>query len=181
MLSLDKIENSDIFLTKVVTNSNVLNFVNINYNSDLDNTQNLVFVLLDNGNIYEAFSDLRYNPNFKIIFDNVMVYPDKSMSNVSGYIFKDSNGNDYKIKYIITTKEKGIDDVIIIITEDNKFIFGYVKEQLQIIYEKTSKVTNVVCDTASPFTEGNLKVYFEDKHIEFYKASCSKYFCINKS
>ena len=179
-LSLDELEKDDIILTQIVTNSNVLNFVNINYDSDSDSTQNLVFVLLDNGKIYEAFSNLRYDSNVKVLFDNVMVYQDKSMSNVSGYIFKDANGNDYKTKYIFMTKENETDDVILIITEDNRCIFGYVKEELEIIYEKTSKVTDVVYDTTSSSTEGNLKIYFEDKHIDEYKATCSKYFCIKR-
>lgn len=172
------IDNNIFPLTELVTEGNVLNFVDINFDSDSDKTNNLIFILLDNGKIYEAFSGLRYNSKIKLLFDNILVYQDKTISNVSGYIFKDENNNEYKIKYAFMTKENN-DDVILIITEDNKMFFGYVKEQLFNYYVKKMVVKDILYDNNNYMSKGLLKVYYEDGSVEEYDAICSKNYCVN--
>ena len=172
------IDNNIFPLTELVTEGNVLNFVDINFDSDSDKTNNLIFILLDNGKIYEAFSGLRYNSKIKLLFDNILVYQDKTISNVSGYIFKDENNNEYKIKYAFMTKENN-DDVILIITEDNKMFFGYVKEQLFNYYVKKMVVKDILYDNNNYMSKGLLKVYYEDDSVEEYEAICSKNYCVN--
>lgn len=172
------IDNNIFPLTELVTVGNVLNFVDINFDSDSDKTNNLIFILLDNGKIYEAFSGLRYNSKIKLLFDNILVYQDKTISNVSGYIFKDENNNEYKIKYAFMTKENN-DDVILIITEDNKMFFGYVKEQLFNYYVKKMVVKDILYDNNNYMSKGLLKVYYEDDSVEEYEAICSKNYCVN--
>ena len=70
----------NLMFTEIYTANKVLNFVDLKYQGDNSNYNKYVFILEDDGNIYELFSGMRYNINVKILFGELLVYDDNSIS-----------------------------------------------------------------------------------------------------
>lgn len=172
----------DFELKEIPTKYKVLNFVDISFDNDINPDMYKLFVLADDGNIYEVFSGLRYSKDIKSIFNYVLVFKDKTMTNQIGNIFEDKDGNPYKIKYIFSVKsnEEYIPyDSIMIITEDNKLIATLYEDNFAYIYEETLKIKDISFDKYNPFIYGNLKINFGDEVVNF-EAMCSSYYCVNE-
>lgn len=178
-LELTENDVTKAHLEEIDSNVNFTNFVDISYNMDKYKTRNTIFVLGENGWIYDIGSASRYDKDIISIFDTIYVYSDKTMSNIYGNMLEDKEGNYYKIKYIFYTN--GTNDLIesnpiIIITEDNKLICIY--SDMSYVYELDTKVKSVDFDVKLPYKEGNLQIVLEDDYIVNFKALCSEYYCI---
>lgn len=170
-----------VHIEEITANLGITNFVEIDFTSDMYQPGNTLFVLAENGNIYDIGSATRYREDIVSLFNNIYVYGDKTMSNVSGYMLEDKNGDYYKIKYIFYTSadnEFTTENTIIIITEDNKFL--YVDGDVTHVYEFDKKVSAIEFDVYYPYITGNLKIKFEDDFEMKFKARCNEYFCINE-
>ncbi len=164
-----------------IIESNIVltNFVNISYNMDSFKTRNTLFMLGENGYIYDVGSASRYTKDITSIFDTIYVYSDKTMSNIYGNMLEDKEGNYYKIKYAFYTYGDNVlieSDPIVIITEDNKLLCIY--SDMSYVYELDLKVKNINFDEINPYVAGNLQVVLENGYQFDFKAFCSEYYCM---
>lgn len=183
MLSIMELTENDI--TKAVVNQytvnlKLTNFVEIEFKSDKFKPGNTMFVLAENGKIYDFNSATRYNEDIVSLFNTIYVHGDKTMSNVYGNMLEDKDGNYYKIKNIFWV----VDDnnfvknrIPIIITEDNKFL--YMDFEFMNVYEFSKKVTKMDFKATLPYEKDELIVTFEDNYEVKLNAYCSDYYCIN--
>ena len=152
----------------------VTNFVNIYYDSDSDELlNNYAFVLQDDGNIYDIFSGLRYDESIKLLFNKILIYNDNTISNMNGFMFETEEGKYHKIKYAFKYQDKEFGDAIMIITDENRYVYSYDKEYFMNTYEGESSIINL------EYNQNNniLKIYLDNGNMIEYKATCSKYFC----
>lgn len=159
----------------------VTNFVNINLDSDMYGDGNTIFVLTQDGNIYDVASGIRYNKDIISLYNKLFVFKDASMTNMWGEQIQDKNKQNYKIKYIFYTKgdsnfvEK---NTIIVVTEDDRLI--YFDKDIYNVYEFNKKVKNIKFNKNMPYVEGNLEITFEDNYKVNLKVSSNEYFALNK-
>ena len=180
---VDKDNLEESHLLEIVTDYKITNFVNISFDNDMSPSGNTVFVLSEDGNIYEAYSDIRYDSKIKLLFDSILVYSDNTIASVDGYMFEDKKGNYYKIKYIFKAKANDIADFdsLIIITEDNRLLFTSMEFDLASVAEANLKVKDIKFAGKLPFTKDKLTFVLEDDHeISFDEAWCSSYYCVNE-
>lgn len=164
-----------------IIESNIVltNFVNISYNMDKFKTRNTLFMLGENGKIYDVGSGSRYTKDITSIFDTIYVYNDKTMSNIYGNMLEDKEGNYYKIKYAFYTYGDNAlieSEPIIIITEDNKLLCIY--SDMSYVYELDLKVKDINFDEIKPYVAGNLQVLLENDYQFDFNAACSEYYCM---
>ena len=162
-------------------NLKITNFVDIEFKSDAYKPGNTMFILAENGKIYDINSGIRYNEDIISLFNVIYVHGDKTMSDVYGNMLEDKDGKYYKIKDIFWLLDGNNfikNNVPIILTDDNKFL--YMDFESSNVYEFSKKIIDVNFDVYYPYEEGNLKITFEDGYNVDFKASCSKYFCINE-
>ncbi len=172
---------NDVKLVEIKTKYKAIDFVDINFDADMDPAVDKLFVLEDDGNIYEINSSLRYKEDIKSVFNYILVYPDKTFSNLYGNMIEDDNGNYYKVKYIFyadANDEYLPYESIIIVTDDNRFISILDEDNFEYSYEDPLKVKSIEFDKKHPFEYGKLKVDFGEEEITF-DAGCSSYYCIN--
>ena len=170
----------DVMISRHNGNMRYTNFTSARITYDKYEDYNAVFALATDGYMYDVNSGLLYDSNRIALYNSLYVQSDRTMTNMAGNIIKSKDNVNYKIKYIFDTYEnnKFIDDnKIIIVTEDNKFI--YFDDNMENVYEFSKKVSNVDFDVYYPYVEGNLKVTFEDGYNVSFKASCNQYFCVN--
>ena len=178
------LESNDITKVEIIDlddERKYTNFVDIRFKEDKFESGNTVFLLSESGNIYETSSRFRYNDEIISLYNSMYIYGDKTIVNTDGMIAQDKNGNSYKIKYVFDTYQNNKfipNNKIIIVTEDNKFI--YFDDNMETVYEFSKKVKDVSFDVYYPYVEGNLKVTFEDDYSVDFKASCNQYFCVNE-
>lgn len=172
---------SKIEVRKIEINFDAINFVDINYKSDMYKSPYAIFVLSDDGNIYEVTSGIRYRESILSLYGNLLVFDDKTITNVDGRLLEDKNGNSYKIKYIFFTydgnKEIGKQRVLIV-TEDNKFL--YMNDDFTSVYEFDRKVSNLKYDSKYPYMYDKLEITFDDNYVMEVSAACNEYYCINE-
>ena len=166
---------NNLMIAEMHTANKVLNFVDLKYQGDNINTNKYAFILEDDGNIYEIFSGMRYNKNAKILFGELLVYDDNTISNMNGFMFTDKNNNYYKIKYAFMTIKDNQDYLIAIITDDDRYIFSYIKEYSMNVYEAPAKVKNIDYDN----TTNNLKIRLDNGDTVKLNGYCDKSFCID--
>ena len=174
---------TNVVVEKIETKYPVLNFTDISYNNDISPSGNTLFVLEQDGNIYEVASGLRYHENIKLIFDNIMVYEDNTISNVYGEMLEDENGNYFKIKYIFNSNGEDAyleHYAIIIITEDDRLISIPHNDYSHYAYLDSYKVKSVKFDQKYPFQLGKLEIQLEDNAVFEFKAKCSIWYCPNE-
>lgn len=170
-------------LTKIDTKYKVLNFTNLNFDSDLLPSGNTLFVLEEDGNIYEITSGLRYTSEIKSIFDNILVFKDNTIANIYGNVFENKEGKLYKIKYVFNSKPSEVlknHEALLIITDDNKLISALYDEKLNYVHEFSKKIKSINFEKNVPFVNGKLIITFEDDYNLEFDAYCSAYYCINK-
>ena len=166
---------------KSYTTLKATHFVNLKFKTDIYNSSNMMFVLANDGYIYDVGSKIRYTKEIISLYNNIYVYEDKTIANAWGEMLQDANGNYYKIRYVFLTKEKNnfLDkDKIVIITEDSKFI--YIDRNVSEVYEFSKKVKDIKFDKNMPYIEGNLEITFEDNDKVDLKATSNEYFSLNK-
>lgn len=182
---LMSLESNDITKAEVISlddEEEYTNFVNLRFREDLFPSGNTIFLLDKNGNIYELYSGFRYRTDIISLYSRMYICSDGTITNSNGMLAQDKNGDSYKIKYIFDTYQnnKFIPDYkIIVITEDNRFI--YFDDDMETVYEFSKKVKDLNFDVNYPYKEGNLKITFEDEYNVDLKASCNQYFCVNYS
>ena len=166
-----KLDN--LLLPKISTKKKVTNFTSARFNGDTNNSNvvSYVFVLQNDGNFYDVFSNIRYDENIKMMNNGVLVYNDNTVSNMSGFMFEDKSGNYYKIKYSFFAEDKEFGKVTYIVTDNNKLVFGFEKELYMMIYESKSNLSNLSFNKNT--SELSFKLGAEDITIE--KASCKEY------
>ena len=166
-----------LLLPKISTKKKVTNFTDAKYDGDTNNTKvrNYVFVLEEDGNFYEVFSNMRYDENIKMINNAILVYNDNTVTNLNGFVFQDKNGNVYKIKYAFLAEDKEDGNVTYILTDDNKLVFGYEKEYYMMIYELNTGVSNIEYNKNTL----ELKIKTSNEDIVINKAKCVNNYCPN--
>ena len=177
-LDNNNIKNS--FVTKVNINYNAINFVNVDFKSDIYDSSSTLFILDDSGNIFDVTSGLKYNDKISVIYNKYFIYEDNTISNVYGNLLKDSKGKDYKVKYFFVVDKKIISNNFntgIIITEDNKLI--YLDDANKKIYEYQGKIKGVSFKGEYPYIASKLIITFVDNSTLTYNALCGDYYCLN--
>lgn len=186
-LSLNSNDINSAEVVKINLDYKITNFTKLTFKGDETISYNTLLVLSDDGNIYDITSGLRYDPNIKLLFDNVIVYKDLSFSNVYGKMFTDDNDIKYKIKYAfmanetVEENEKTSAKIIIIITNDDRLLVSHSSDLFNETYENEKKVKTVTFNSKNPMTYGNLTITFVDGSILQYDAMCSNYFNTNNS
>ena len=178
-LTGNKIEDAKV--SEANTKLKVVNFVDLDFMSDIYGDSNTLFVLSTDNNIYDAASGIRYEPEIKILYDSLYVFTDNTMVDIYGRMLLDENGNNYKIKYIFQTYEDNEfsgKNTIIIVTEDNRLL--YIEERPNYVYEFNKNVKNLEFDKNMPYIKGNLKITFEDDSYVQMAASSNEYFSLNE-
>jgi len=181
LLSLEDNNIDNVIIDEITLDRKVMNFVDINFKSDIYEPGNTLFILCDNNKIYDIGSATRYSEDITSVFNSIYIYEDKTMSNVYGQMLEDKNGEYYKIKYVFyTLNDTDIvgKDKVIIITEDNRFL--YLNDEMIYVYEFSEKVKSVKFDTYYPYVNGNLNIVFENNYKLEIKADCTEYYCVNK-
>lgn len=182
-LSIMELTENDI--TKAVVNQytvnlKLTNFVDIEFKSDKFKPGNTMFVLAENGKIYDINSATRYNEDIVSLFNTIYVYGDKTMSNVYGEMLEDKDGNYYKIKnifWVVDGNDFIKNRIPIILTEDNKFL--YMDFEFMNVYEFSKKVTKMDFKAALPYEKDELIVTFDDDYEVKLNVYCSNYYCVN--
>ena len=158
----------------------IYNFTKLEYTLDAFPNSNSLFVLADDGNIYDVKTEIRYNSDIISMYDKFYVLKDKTMIDMWGRTYVDSNKNPYKIKYVFSaTKNKIIDkETIMIITSDNKLL--YIIYGDNNVHEFNKKIKDVKFDGNKIARKSKLKIIFENDYKIEFDAACNKYFCINE-
>ena len=170
----------ELKINKINLDYKVLNFVDVNFDYDITGPFNSLFVLADDGNIYDVSSNIIYSENIKSLYYDLYVLNNNIMTNKYGDILMNKNKEYYKIKNIFETYEDNYfsgKNTKIIITEDNKLL--YFDSMFLKINEYSLNVKKVDFDTYYPYVKGNLKIIFQDDSFVEFKASCNQFFCIN--
>ena len=177
-LSSGEIKTSKV--KPIFESKKVYNFVNLSYKSDIYKNGSSLFVLADDGNIYDVKTEIRYNSDIISMYDKFYVLKDKTMIDMWGRTYVDSNKNPYKIKYVFSaTKNKIIDkETIMIITSDNKLL--YIIYGDNNVHEFNKKIKDVKFDGNKIARKSKLKIIFENDYKIEFDAACNKYFCINE-
>ena len=139
-----------------------------------------MFVLADDGNIYDVSSKLRFDFKIKSLYGNLYVFDDKTMTNEYGRILVDENKVPYKIKNIFETgpdNEFTGENTRLIITENNELL--YMDYDTDYVYKYARKIKSVDFDVNNPYIKGNLKLTFDDDSYIDLKAECNQYYCVN--
>lgn len=179
ILAKNNISNATVVDTQL--DMKVTNFVDVTLNNDMYTSSRAVFVLTDEGRIYDSTSLLRYDEEIKSIFNSLYVFGDDTISNTSGLMLKDKSGRDYKIKYVFLTQEDSdlIDEgTVVVITDENELI--YIDKNLENVYEFNKKVKDVKFDVYYPYVNGNLTITFENDSKIDLNAQCNQFYCINE-
>lgn len=169
-------------LNQINTSMEVMNFVDLEFLKDINDTPNTLFVLANDGNIYDIASKIRYNENIKILYNNLYVFNDNTMTNEYGKILESSDNTPYKIKYIFQTYDDNKfsgKNTKIIITEDNKLL--YIENEIDYVYQFNKSVKDINFNVYYPYIKGNLKLTFDDDSFVELSAECNQYFCVNYS
>lgn len=177
------LETNDIrkgALNEVPFPNKVLKFTSLDFRRDAFETYNTLFVLADDGNIYDVASKLRFDFKIKSLYGNLYVFDDNTMTNEYGRILVDENNIPYKIKNIFET---GLDNEFtgentrLIITENNELL--YMNSNTDYVYKYARKVKSVDFDVNNPYIKGKLKLTFEDDSYIDLNAECNQYYCVN--
>ena len=158
----------------------IYNFTNLEYTLDVFPNSNSLFVLADNGNIYDTASLIRYREDIISMYDDFYVFSDKTMANVFGYEFQDEEQKPYKIKYSFHTYENNKfsgSNTKLIITENNDLL--YEKDNAEVINVFNKKVKDIQFSETEVAKKGELTITFEDNYKVKLDATCNKYFCVN--
>lgn len=180
-LELSESDITKVHLEEITVNYKITNFVDLDFESDMYQPGNTIFVLAENGKIYDIGSATRYREDITSIFNNIYVYGDKTMSNVYGYMLEDGNNNYYKIKNVLYITEKGDfldENTLVIITEDNKLLL--LEGDGSYVYEFDQKIKNINSDIKYPYVDGNITITFEDEYKVDLVGRCSQYYCMNE-
>ena len=178
-LKSDDIKES--FIVKNKTDNKVLNFVNIDFTSDLYGISSTLFILDEENKLFDITSNLVYDNKIVSLYNKYFVFSDNTLTDVNGYFLEDINSNKYKIKYFFIASEEIYKDNFnrgLIITEDNRLIF--LNDLNEIVYEYNKKIKNINYEGNHPYVLSKLSIIFEDDSVLNYSAACSEYFCINK-
>lgn len=162
-------------------NLKITNFVDIEFKSDAYKPGNTMFILAENGKIYDINSGIRYNEDIISLFNVIYVHGDKTMSDVYGNMLEDKDGKYYKIKNIFWLLDgSGLikNNVPVIVTEDNRFLYMDFKSSK--VYEFSKKVLSLDFKPTSAYEEGKLKVTFEDNYEVELNTYCTDYYCVNE-
>ena len=180
LLTLSSSEIKTSKVKPIFESKKVYNFVNLSYKSDIYKNGSSLFVLADDGNIYDVKTEIRYNSDIISMYDKFYVLKDKTMIDMWGRTYVDSNKNPYKIKYVFSaTKNKIIDkETIMIITSDNKLL--YIIYGDNNVHEFNKKIKDVKFDGNKIARKSKLKIIFENDYKIEFDAACNKYFCINE-
>lgn len=169
-------------LNQINTSMEVMNFVDLEFLKDINDTPNTLFVLANDGNIYDIASKIRYDENIKILYNNLYVFNDNTMTNEYGKILESNDNTPYKIKYIFQTYDDNKfsgKNTKIIITEDNNLL--YIEDEIDYVYQFNKYVKDINFDVYYPYIKGNLKLTFDDDSFVELSAECNQYFCVNYS
>lgn len=179
-----ELASNDITKAKVellAQNYKIENFVNLEFKTDKYGSPNNLFVLADDGYIYDVASDIIYNEDIISLYNKFYILNDFTISNVYGKMLTDKNSKKYKIKYcfFIDAGNDLIDkNEIIFITQDNKLI--YVSEDKKELKEFNNLVKDISYKEEYPYIKSDLVITFNDNSKMSFEASCNEYFCINK-
>ena len=180
ILSLESNDVKDVYINDYRYIEKFTNFVDIELKYDMYEPGNTLFVLTEEGKIYDINTGLRYDERTVSLHGQIYLYHDKTMTNTVGHLIKDNNGNLYKIKYVFSTYGNDMfkEFTSIIITEENEFI--YFDKEMMYVYEFDKKVKDIKFDQYYPYIDGNLEITFEDDYKMNFTAKCNEYYCINK-
>ena len=181
LMTLQSNDIRDVMISRHNGKTKFTNFASARIKYDKYEDFSAVFALATDDYIYDVNCGLLYDSDRIALYNSLYVQSDRTMTNIAGHIVKSNDNVKYKIKYIFDTYEnnKFIDNnKIIVITEDNKFI--YFDDNMENVYEFSKDVTDVTFDIYYPYLEGNLKITFDDGYNVSLKASCNQYFCVNE-
>lgn len=182
ILSLESNDVRKAYLNKYRYGVKFTNFVEINLKNDMFENGNTLFVISDDGKIYDVNTGLRYDERTISLYNKIYVYHDKTMTNEMGHFISNNKGELYKIKYIFSTtgNSQMFKDFtpIIMVTENNEFL--YFDKEMMYVYEFDKKVKDVKFDQYYPYVDGKLNITFEDDYKVDFTARCNEYYCINE-
>ena len=174
LFSLDTTDIDNSIVEEIYTDFLVKSFVDIEYKNDNFEPINSIFVLSIDNVIYDAYSNVPYNPKTLCLDNKYLIYDDKTITDIEGYSFVDSNEYQYKIKYFFYVYEQGILMDSIIVTEDDRLI--YIDEDNWYVVEVKQKIKNIEMKDKEKHEISNLKITFEDNLTRNYDASYGEYF-----
>ena len=179
-----QLTNNDInktSVTQIFMPGKIYNFTKLEYTLDAFPNSNSLFVLADDGNVYDVATLIRYNKNILSMFDDFYVYDDNTITDVYGNVIVDKDNNLYKIKYAFVTFDNNTfsgSNTKLIITDNNDLI--YEKDNAQVMGLFNKKVKDISFDEKVVGKAGKLIITFKDNYKIKLDAACNKYFCINK-
>lgn len=174
-------ELKDMDIKPISTRYPVMNFTNISYENDISPSGSTLFVLEQDGNIYEIASDTRYHENIKLLFDSLLVYDDNTVANIYAKVYRNSEGKEFKAKYLLNAEASDFIRMptMIMITEDNEVVFiSQVDYNYEYIYY--SKLKDIKYESNYPFTSSKLNLTFENNNSLEFSAYCSLWYCPNE-
>ncbi len=179
-----QLTNNDInktSVTQIFMPGKIYNFTKLEYTLDAFPNSNSLFVLADDGNVYDVATLIRYNKNILSMFDDFYVYDDNTITDVYGNVIVDKDNNLYKIKYAFVTFDNNTfsgSNTKLIITDNNDLI--YEKDNAQVMGLFNKKVKDISFDEKVVGKAGKLIITFKDNYKIKLDAACNKYFCINE-
>jgi len=168
-------------VTQIFMPGKIYNFTKLEYTLDAFPNSNSLFVLADDGNVYDVATLIRYNKNILSMFDDFYVYDDNTITDVYGNVIVDKDNNLYKIKYAFVTFDNNTfsgSNTKLIITDNNDLI--YEKDNAQVMGLFNKKVKDISFDEKVVGKAGKLIITFKDNYKIKLDAACNKYFCINE-
>lgn len=151
---------NDIKIYQLSLKNKISKFTSIIYNV-VGSEDISPIVLCDDNKLYVADTGLLYSKDYYELFDNYLIFNDKSIASQTGKLLKNLDGSIFKIQGYVVFNEKvfGNDPKIAIITEDGYFMF--------IISDEKFLVGNKGVKNIS-YQDDKIKIEFTDNfNLEF--------------
>ena len=176
-LELKSNDITKVKIRKVNLNYKVTNFTNLAFDADMSPSSSTLLVLCDDGIVRDITSDLRYDSKIKLIYDRILVFEDKTMSNIYGISLEDDKKELYKIKYAFYLEDNTYTyPGVLIITENNDVILVD-DNDYENVYEFYEKVNSINFDATDMFQKAKLTLNLENGIKIDLDAYCSRFFC----
>lgn len=174
IVKLNELDINKTTIKKLDTDIKIKAFTSL-WVPNFENIKDQFIIALSTDNkLYILPYMIMYNSKMIIFNNQYYVYEDNTIANVEGYLLKDGESNNLKIKYYFLIPESIEvlkNSKTVIITKDNKLIFiDDNNRYLYICNKKVKSVTKIGTEKINYFEGNKIKIIFENGHILELKA-----------
>lgn len=151
-----------------------INFVSLEFNSDIFAYPLSILALSEDGNIYDILSKIRFSQDITLLGNFMYVLKDGRMINIYGKILA-NEVKEYKAKYILKNYDEE-ENEFAIITEDNELLF-FTNANQSVVAEYNKKIKTFDFNANKIYESSKLTITFDDNSKIEFNAACTTMYC----